>query len=97
MSFGIGQPVPRTEDPRLLTGQGTYVDDISVPHMAYMAVVYTTVAHADIKSIDASGAIKAPGVITVLTIAVIAFVQEGQRRIPVQYGKRVRGTRVYGR
>jgi preprotein translocase subunit SecY len=34
--------------------------------------------------------------ITVLTIAVIAFVQEGQRRIPVQYGKRVRGTRVYG-
>jgi preprotein translocase subunit SecY len=34
--------------------------------------------------------------ITVLTIAVIAFVQEGQRRIPVQYGKRVRGTKVYG-
>ncbi len=35
-------------------------------------------------------------VITVLTIAVIAFVQEGQRRISVQYGKRVRGTKVYG-
>lgn len=35
-------------------------------------------------------------VITVLTIAVIVFVQEGQRRIPVQYGKRVRGTKVYG-
>lgn len=35
-------------------------------------------------------------IITVLTIAVIAFVYEGQRRIPVQYGKRVRGTRVYG-
>ncbi len=34
--------------------------------------------------------------ITVLTIAVIAFVQEGQRRLPVQYGKRVRGTKVYG-
>jgi preprotein translocase subunit SecY len=34
--------------------------------------------------------------ITILTIAVIAFVQEGQRRIPVQYGKRVRGTKVYG-
>jgi preprotein translocase subunit SecY len=34
--------------------------------------------------------------ITVLTIAVIVFVQEGQRRIPVQYGKRVRGTKVYG-
>jgi len=36
------------------------------------------------------------GLITVLTIAVIAFVQEGRRRIPVQYGKRVRGTKVYG-
>ncbi|MDX1521489.1 MAG: SecY family transport protein, partial [Anaerolineae bacterium] len=35
-------------------------------------------------------------VITVFTIAVIAYVQEGQRRIPVQYGKRVRGTKVYG-
>jgi preprotein translocase subunit SecY len=35
-------------------------------------------------------------IITVLTIAVIAVVQEGQRRIPVQYGKRVRGTKVYG-
>lgn len=34
--------------------------------------------------------------ITVLTVAVIVVVQEGQRRIPVQYGKRVRGTRVYG-
>lgn len=35
-------------------------------------------------------------IITTLTIAVIAYVQEGQRRIPVQYGKRVRGTKVYG-
>jgi preprotein translocase subunit SecY len=35
-------------------------------------------------------------IITVLTIGVIAVVQEGQRRIPVQYGKRVRGTKVYG-
>lgn len=35
-------------------------------------------------------------IITILTITVIAFVQEGQRRIPVQYGKRVRGTKVYG-
>ena len=35
-------------------------------------------------------------IITAATVAVIVFVQEGQRRIPVQYGKRVRGTRVYG-
>jgi preprotein translocase subunit SecY len=36
------------------------------------------------------------GIITVVTIAVITIVYEGQRRIPVQYGKRVRGTKVYG-
>jgi len=35
-------------------------------------------------------------VVTVVTITIIAVVQEGQRRIPVQYGKRVRGTKVYG-
>jgi carbon-monoxide dehydrogenase large subunit len=67
MSFGIGQPVPRTEDPRLLTGRGTYVDDIAVPHLAHMAVVYATVAHADITSIDCSAAEIAPGVLAVLT------------------------------
>jgi carbon-monoxide dehydrogenase large subunit len=67
MSFGIGQPVLRTEDPRFLTGRGTYVDDITLPHMAHMAVVYATVAHAHINSIDTSEAEKAPGVIAVLT------------------------------
>jgi carbon-monoxide dehydrogenase large subunit len=67
MSFGIGQPVLRTEDPRLLTGRGTFVDDIAVPHMAYMAVVYATVAHAHIKSIATSDAEAAPGVLAVLT------------------------------
>jgi carbon-monoxide dehydrogenase large subunit len=67
MSFGIGQPVLRTEDPRFLTGRGTYVDDIAVPHMAHMAVVYATVAHADIKSISTIEAEGAPGVLAVLT------------------------------
>ena len=67
MSFGIGQPVPRTEDPRFLTGRGTYVDDMTLPLMAHAAVVYATVAHADIKSIDTSEAEAAPGVIAVLT------------------------------
>ncbi len=67
MSFGIGQPVPRTEDPRFLTGRGTYVDDITLPHMSHAAVVYSTVAHADIRSIDTTAAEAAPGVIAVLT------------------------------
>lgn len=67
MSFGIGQPVLRTEDPRFLTGRGTFVDDITLPHMAHMAVVYATIAHGDIISIDTSEAEKAPGVIAILT------------------------------
>ena len=67
MSFGIGQPVLRTEDPRFLTGRGTYVDDITVPHMAHMAVVYATLAHANIKSISTADAEAAPGVLVVLT------------------------------
>jgi preprotein translocase subunit SecY len=35
-------------------------------------------------------------VIAVITVAAIVFIYEGQRRIPVQYGKRVRGTKIYG-
>ena len=40
MSFGIGQAVHRIEDPRFLTGRGTYVDDIELPRMAFGIVVY---------------------------------------------------------
>ena len=32
--FGIGQPVPRVEDPRFITGRGRYVDDFDLPHQA---------------------------------------------------------------
>jgi carbon-monoxide dehydrogenase large subunit len=67
MSFGIGQPVPRTEDPRFLTGRGTFADDITLPGMAHAAIVYATVAHADIKSVETAEAATAPGVIAVLT------------------------------
>lgn len=35
-------------------------------------------------------------ILTVLTVVVIVIVQQGQRRIPVKYGKRVRGTKMYG-
>ena len=67
MSFGIGQPVTRTEDPRLLTGRGSFVDNLNLPNQACAAVVFSTVAHADIKSIDTKAAEAAPGVIAVLT------------------------------
>jgi aerobic carbon-monoxide dehydrogenase large subunit len=65
--FGIGQPVRRVEDQRFLTGTGRYVDDINLPHQARAALVLSPHAHARVKSVDASKALKAPGVLCVLT------------------------------
>ena len=67
--FAIGQPVTRTEDPRLLRGGGRYVDDITLPNTAYGCVVRSAHAHARVKSIDTAAAMKAPGVLAVLTDA----------------------------
>src|SRR5258705_7269987 len=65
--FGIGQPVRRVEDQRFLTGRSRYVDDIQLPHMLHGAVVMSPHAHARIKNIDISAAMKSPGVHLVLT------------------------------
>ena len=65
--FGIGQPVPRVEDPRFITGRGRYVDDIELPHQAHGVVVMSPHAHARIKSIDTSKAKASEGVLAVLT------------------------------
>ena len=65
--FGIGQPVRRVEDQRFLTGRSRYVDDIQLPHMLHGAVVMSPHAHARIRGIDASEALKLPGVVCVLT------------------------------
>ena len=68
----LGTRVIRTEDPRLLTGGGVYVDDVRVPELAGAAratFVRSTVAHALITGIDATEALAQPGVIAVLTVA----------------------------
>jgi aerobic carbon-monoxide dehydrogenase large subunit len=67
MKFGIGQPVPRTEDPRFLKGNGLYTDDVAPPFQAYGHVLRSPHAHARIKSIDTAQAKKSPGVLLVLT------------------------------
>ena len=64
---GIGQPVRRREDLRLLTGRGRYSDDINVPGQAYAAMVRSNHAHARIRSVDVTSATSAPGVLVVLT------------------------------
>ena len=65
--FGIGQPVPRVEDPRFITGRGRYVDDIELPHQCHGVLVMSPHAHARIKRVDTAKAKAADGVIAVLT------------------------------
>ncbi|MCC6890655.1 MAG: xanthine dehydrogenase family protein molybdopterin-binding subunit [Hyphomicrobiales bacterium] len=65
--WGIGQPVPRFEDPRLIRGEGRYVADMTFPGMALGYVLRSPHAHARIKRIDVTKAKAAPGVLAVLT------------------------------
>jgi carbon-monoxide dehydrogenase large subunit len=67
--FGIGQPVPRIEDPRFITGRGRYVDDFDLPQQCHGVAVMSPHAHARIKRIDTAKAKAAPGVLAVLTAA----------------------------
>ena len=62
-----GASVKRSEDPRILTGAGRYVDDVRLPGMLHAAFVRSPFAHARITSIDVTEARNAPGVIAVLT------------------------------
>jgi carbon-monoxide dehydrogenase large subunit len=65
--YGIGQPVLRFEDPRLLRGEGRYIHDVNLPGQAYTVLVRSPHAHAKIRSIDVGAARKAPGVVAVFT------------------------------
>jgi carbon-monoxide dehydrogenase large subunit len=67
MKFGIGQPVPRQEDPTLLRGEGRYTDDMNLPNQAYCVMVRSQVAHGVIKGIDTAEARTMPGVLGVWT------------------------------
>jgi carbon-monoxide dehydrogenase large subunit len=70
----VGQPMKRFEDPKLITGQGTFVDDITLPDMLHAAVLRSPYAHARIRSVDASEARRLPGVVAVLIGADMAGV-----------------------
>lgn len=65
--FAIGQPVSRTEDPRLLKGMGRYIDDIDLADQAYATIVRSPHAHASIKGIDLRASLAIPGVLSILT------------------------------
>ncbi len=67
MKFGMGQAIPRWEDPRLITGGGRYTDDHAAPNMARAYFLRSPHAHARIRSIDVKPALKMPGVLAVYT------------------------------
>ncbi len=67
MKFGIGQPVKRNEDMRLIQGQGQYSDDVNLKGQVYAAMVRSSVAHGTIRKIDTSAAAKMPGVLAIYT------------------------------
>src|SRR5689334_2420723 len=65
--YGIGQPVLRFEDPKLLRGQGRYINDFNLPGQAYAVFVRSPHAHAKIKAINVEAAKAAPGVLAAYT------------------------------
>jgi carbon-monoxide dehydrogenase large subunit len=81
---GIGQPVRRKEDFRLLTGSGRYGDDFVLPRMAHAAFVRSPHAHARIRAIEAQAALAVPGALAVFTGA--DYVADGLKPIPHDAG-----------
>jgi carbon-monoxide dehydrogenase large subunit len=65
--FGLSQSVRRIEDPRLLTGNGRYTDDIGLPGQAHGVVLRSPHAHARIAALDTAPALAIPGVLAVIT------------------------------
>ncbi|MCE2457085.1 MAG: molybdopterin-dependent oxidoreductase [Dehalococcoidia bacterium] len=63
----LGESIKRREDPRLITGRGTYVDDVRLVGMVNMVLVRSPHAHANIRSVDTSAAESADGVVAVFT------------------------------
>jgi carbon-monoxide dehydrogenase large subunit len=74
----VGKPLKRREDVRFITGRATYVDDIKLPNMLHAAILRSPRAHALVRSIDTSKALKLPGVVKVFT-----FPDLGALAVPV--------------
>jgi carbon-monoxide dehydrogenase large subunit len=81
----IGARVKRGDDPRLLTGRGRYVDDLTLPRMVHAAFVRSLHAHARLVSVDLDRARRAPGVVGVLTGADAATLCKPYRGVLLHY------------
>ena len=85
---GIGQPVRRREDLRLVRGAGRYTADENLPDQAYAVMVRSPHAHARLRGIDTAAAKATPGVLAVLTGA--DFLADGPGRFRTSRGRRIR-------
>ena len=70
--FGIGQPLSRFEDRRLLKGNGRFIDDVDLPQQAYAYILRSPHAHAGIAGLDLAAARAAPGALGIFTAADLA-------------------------
>ena len=91
----VGTSIKRREDPRLITGQATYVDDIKLPGMLSMAVLRSPYGHARILSIDTKTAREHPGVSAVYTAEDMKGAV-GNVAIAVPLGQIAQGMGVHG-
>jgi carbon-monoxide dehydrogenase large subunit len=91
--FAIGQGVSRFEDPRLIRGGGRYTDDVKLPGLVHGVVLRSQHAHAKIKSIEATAARAAPGVLAVLTSGDVKAAGYGD--LPVPGGLKRRDGQMY--
>jgi carbon-monoxide dehydrogenase large subunit len=81
----IGARVKRSDDPRLLTGRGRYVDDLTLPRMVHVAFVRSAHAHARLARVDLEPARRLPGVVGVLTGETVARLCKPYRGILLHY------------
>jgi carbon-monoxide dehydrogenase large subunit len=94
--FGIGQPVKRFEDKRLLRGFGRFQHDVNLPGQAYGYVLRSSHAHARITKIDFAAALAAPGVALILTGDDLAAAGLGTMGVPF-LRKRPDGSPMFAR
>ena len=81
----IGARVKRGDDPRLLTGRGRYVDDVTLPRMVHAAFVRSVHAHARLVHVELDRARRAPGVVGVLTGDAVATLCKPYRGVLLHY------------
>ncbi len=88
LQFGVGQPVPRNEDPILVRGEGRYTDDVNVEGQLYAAFVRSPYAHGVIRGIDPQAALAMKGVVAVYTGADLVAAGYGPLKCMMNFANR---------